>query len=165
MTQLAEKPFKATVNEQVELNVLPADAQKLDIIPLGNGVFHLLKNEKAYRAELIHADYTAKTFTLAINGNRYRVALGDRYDQLVKSLGLDKNSAQKLNNLKAPMPGLVLEVSVEVGQMVAKGDKVLILEAMKMENVLKSPGEGKVKAIKISKGQAVEKGQVLLEFE
>ena len=63
------------------------------------------------------------------------------------------------------MPGLVLEVAAEIGQEVKKGDPLLILEAMKMENVIKSMGEGKVKAIHIKQGEALEKGQLMIEME
>ena len=72
---------------------------------------------------------------------------------------------QKVGDIKAPMPGLVIEVAVEIGQTVTKGDKVLILEAMKMENVIKAAGDGVVKAIHTTKGQPVEKGQLLIEME
>lgn len=80
-------------------------------------------------------------------------------------LGLQAGGGQKINSVKAPMPGLVLEVSVAPGQAVQKGDTLLILEAMKMENVIKAAGEGVVKAIPATKGLAVDKGQVLIEFE
>ena len=63
------------------------------------------------------------------------------------------------------MPGLVLNILVSPGQMVQKGDPLLILEAMKMENVLKAAGEGQVKAVKVQQGMAVDKGQLLLEME
>ncbi|MCL4115950.1 UNVERIFIED_CONTAM: hypothetical protein GTU68_032768 [Idotea baltica] len=63
------------------------------------------------------------------------------------------------------MPGLVLEIRVEKGQTIEKGEPILVLEAMKMENVLKSPSGGVVADIKIEKGEAVEKNQVLVTFE
>jgi biotin carboxyl carrier protein len=62
------------------------------------------------------------------------------------------------------MPGLIVSVNVQPGDVVAKGDSILILEAMKMENNIKSPGEGTIKAIKIGKGDRVEKNQILIEF-
>ena len=63
------------------------------------------------------------------------------------------------------MPGLILEVSVEDGQEVKEGDALLILEAMKMENVITSPRDGKIKKIEVKQGEAVEKKHVLLTFE
>ena len=130
-----------------------------------DGQFHILKNNKAYRAEIINTNFQEKTFTIKVNGNPYEIKIADQFDQLVKKLGLSVINTQKVTDVKAPMPGLVLEVSVEVGQEVQKGDALLILEAMKMENVIKSVGEGIVKAIHIDQGKAVEKGQLLIEME
>ncbi|MCP4581810.1 MAG: biotin/lipoyl-binding protein [candidate division Zixibacteria bacterium] len=73
--------------------------------------------------------------------------------------------ASKTKVLKAPMPGLIVNIEVEVGQEVAKGDGLIIIEAMKMENELKASQAGKIKHIKIINGQAVEKNQVMIEFE
>jgi biotin carboxyl carrier protein len=63
------------------------------------------------------------------------------------------------------MPGLIRTIVVAEGQEVKKGDVILILEAMKMENALKSPADLVVKSIKVQQGQAVEKNQLLIEFE
>ncbi|MFM2268154.1 MAG: hypothetical protein RL757_1595 [Bacteroidota bacterium] len=160
-----DTPYQVNVNAQLDFEVTAADARALDVVAVGNGVFHILKNNKAYQAELLESNYAEKIFVFSINGNPLRVHVGDRYDQLITKMGLDKAKTQKLNEIKAPMPGLVLEISVSVGQNVEKGDKIAILEAMKMENVLKATGEGIVKNIVVEKGQAVEKGQVLIEFE
>lgn len=67
--------------------------------------------------------------------------------------------------LKAPMPGLVVRVQVEAGQVVAAGAGVVVLEAMKMENELRAGSPGTVRAVRVRSGEAVEKGQVLVEFE
>ncbi|MCL4126550.1 UNVERIFIED_CONTAM: hypothetical protein GTU68_064554 [Idotea baltica] len=63
------------------------------------------------------------------------------------------------------MPGLILEINIAVGQEVKENDSLLILEAMKMENILTSPRDGIIKSISVSKGDAVEKNQLLIEFE
>ena len=62
------------------------------------------------------------------------------------------------------MPGLIIDLKIKAGDTVQQGDPLLILEAMKMENILKSPGEGVIKNLKVKKGDHVEKGQVLIEF-
>jgi biotin carboxyl carrier protein len=84
---------------------------------------------------------------------------------LVKKLGLSVAAGQKVKEIKAPMPGLVLDVMAKIGQTVQKGDGLLILEAMKMENVIKAQGDGVVKLVQIEKGQTVEKGAILVEME
>ena len=63
------------------------------------------------------------------------------------------------------MPGLVLRITVDVGQEVNKGDNLIVLEAMKMENIIKATGTGKVKNILVTEKQAVEKNQLLIEME
>ena len=70
-----------------------------------------------------------------------------------------------MNAIKAPMPGLILEINVSVGQEVKENDPLLILEAMKMENCFLSPRDGVIKSIAVEKGNAVDKGQLLIEFE
>ncbi|MCL4125700.1 UNVERIFIED_CONTAM: hypothetical protein GTU68_028898 [Idotea baltica] len=63
------------------------------------------------------------------------------------------------------MPGLILDINVKVGQEVIEDDALLILEAMKMENVLTAPRDGMIKSITVSKGDAVDKNQLLITFE
>jgi biotin carboxyl carrier protein len=156
--------FQVKVNE-IPYEITPSEVDALDIIAQGNNSFHILKNQKAYKAEIESVDYKSKTFVFKINGNKYTTKISDKYDRLIDQLGMKVGAVQKVGDIKAPMPGLVLEVSVEVGSQVIKGDKVMILEAMKMENVIKAAGDGVVKAIHITKGTAVEKGQLLIEME
>ena len=77
---------------------------------------------------------------------------------------MDNLAAAKVNEIKAPMPGLVLDIRVAEGDEVKKGDSILVLEAMKMENIIKSPTDGIIKKINVKKGIAVEKNQVLIHF-
>ncbi len=156
-------PFHVTVNDQ-SFEVNPSDAAVLDLLSVEENIFHILKNNKAYKVDIESVDFKNKTFAFKINGQKYTSIIHDKYDRLIDQLGMKVGASQKVGDIKAPMPGLVLEVSVEVGMQVMKGDKVLILEAMKMENALKAAGDGIVKAIHITKGTAVEKGQLLIEM-
>lgn len=155
--------FIAVVNDGQEIAV---DNTKLDIIRIDEHTFHIIGSDhKSYHATLIEADFDQKVFHFKINGNSYQVALQDQFDQLVKKLGLSVQVNQQVKDIKAPMPGLVLEILVEPQQEVKKGEPLLILEAMKMENVIKSPADSVVKTIDVSKGVAVEKGQPLIKME
>jgi biotin carboxyl carrier protein len=100
-----------------------------------------------------------------VNGNTYTIQVEDQFDQLLKQLGLDNLAANKVLEIKAPMPGLVLNVMIAVDQEVSKGDNLLILEAMKMENILKSTTAGVVKKILVKQGDKVDKNQILIQFK
>jgi biotin carboxyl carrier protein len=135
-----------------------------DVIEVKNGSFHVIKNNRSYSVEVIKADVNEKSFLVLVNGNKYQLNVKDKFDELLKSLGLDNMKSNKVNEIKAPMPGLVLDIRVSEGSEVKKGDPILVLEAMKMENILKSPTDGVVKKINVKKGVAVEKNQVLINF-
>jgi biotin carboxyl carrier protein len=136
-----------------------------DMVQIAANTFHILKDHKSYTAELLEADYQAKKFIIKINGHRHEIHIKDRFDLLLDKLGLNQAHARKMSDLRAPMPGLILDIKVQPGQEVKQGDPIMILEAMKMENILKSPGDGVVRAVKVNVRQNVEKNQVLLEFD
>lgn len=152
------------VKAQKDGYLLNGETFDWDLIELKEGTFHVIKNKKSYQAEVIKADYDEKTFVIQVNEQAYEVAVKDRFDALLKSLGMDRAASTKVSNVKAPMPGLILDIKIEEGAEVKKGDVLMILEAMKMENVLKSPADGTIKDIKIKQGDNVEKNQVLIDF-
>ena len=160
-----KEPFHLTINGHYELDLPPEQAQSLDCIPNGDGRYHLLVDGQTHHAELVSADYAAHQYIFRVNGAAYTVHIADQYERLVQQLGLSVGGSQKQNTVKAPMPGLVLNVLVTPGQAVVKGDPLLILEAMKMENVLKAVSDGTVKTVNVAKGAAVDKGHLLLEME
>ncbi|MBN8670674.1 MAG: hypothetical protein J0L80_08300 [Chitinophagales bacterium] len=137
----------------------------LDIQVQPNGLISVLLDNKSYTATVEKVDTKAKELVLKIDGQPYTVAIKEPIDQLLSSMGLDLKAMQKIEPVKAPMPGMILKVLVEPGQQINKGDGLLILEAMKMENVLKATGTATVKAIKINERTAVEKGTILIELE
>lgn len=126
--------------------------------------FHLLLNKGSYSIDVLRFNREEKHFLLRINSKRVQVKLKDKFDDLLHTLGLDETNQKKVNTIKAPMPGMVLNVLVKDGDIVKKGDAILVLEAMKMENILKSPSDGTIKKIAVSKGTAVEKNQLLVQF-
>ncbi|MBA2421733.1 MAG: acetyl-CoA carboxylase biotin carboxyl carrier protein subunit [Chitinophagales bacterium] len=135
-----------------------------DKVVVGNNRWHIIKDHSSYLCEIVAADRISKTLIIKVNGTNYNVELKDRYDELLKMMGMEGATIKKVNNIKAPMPGLVLKLIVTEGEEIKKGDSVLILEAMKMENIIKAPGDGKIKSIKVKVKEAVEKNQVLLEL-
>ncbi len=135
-----------------------------DITKINERHYHIISNNQSYRAELVQINAKEKTVVLKLNGKKTSVQLQDKFDLLLEKMGIDTSASSKLNDIKAPMPGLILEIQIKEGDAVQKGDPIMILEAMKMENVLKSPGDGVVKSIKVNKGDSVEKNQVLVLF-
>ncbi len=136
-----------------------------DIRQLPNGLISILHNNKSYTGIVESIDMVAKQVLLRINGQLFTVAVKEPIDQLLASMGLDKIAAHKAEPVKAPMPGMVLRILVEPGQQINKGDGLIVLEAMKMENILKANTNATVKSIKVSPRTAVEKGTVLIELE
>lgn len=149
-------------NETTTLNGQPF---AWDLVALDNGHFHIIKDDRSFNAEVVEANYADKSFKVKVNETIYNVAAKDRFDLLLEQMGINNSTKNKVNNLKAPMPGLIWDIKVQVGDVVKAGDVVLVLVAMKMENALKSSGDGVVKSIKVNKGDSVDKNQVLIEFE
>ena len=102
---------------------------------------------------------------IEVNGTRYLVKIEDEFDRQIKRMGFTLGDDTRLKDVKAPMPGLVLDILIQPGQVVSKGDHLFILEAMKMENIIKAAGQGVIKSVLTKVGQAVEKGQVMVEME
>jgi biotin carboxyl carrier protein len=166
--------YKATVNgKEFKIEKLRSSGQwklndadiKPDLLHLKDGSFHAIINHDNYHVEILECNTASKTVTLNVNGNEYTVQLKDQYDELLHRLGMDTAGQIKANDLKAPMPGLVVNILVKEGQAVIPGDALLTLEAMKMENVLKATGAGTVTAVKVKPGQAVEKNEILIQFK
>jgi biotin carboxyl carrier protein len=157
--------YNATVDGALNVSVKASDISLLNKVQSDKDHYHILHNHQSYNVEVVAVNYATKNFTLKVNGSTHNVQLDDELDTLIKQLGLTIKNNQKSNNLKAPMPGLVLDVVVAVGQAVKKGETLLILEAMKMENSLKCQADAVVKTIHVKKGTPVEKGELLIEME
>ncbi len=165
--------YKAIVNEAESFTLdfrdgyFELDGKILDwnIVQTGRKAYHVLWNHQSFRAEIIHIDSFEKLFTLRINGHDFTVSLQDRYDRLLEKLDMQKDDHQKASDIKAPMPGLVKDLLVEEGQQLQTGDSILVLEAMKMENILKAETGAKIKEICVRAGDAVEKNQLLIKME
>ena len=102
-------------------------------------------------------------WVISIHGERHDVEVVDERTRHIRSLAGSGAAVVSGGIIKAPMPGLVVRVQVEVGQRIAAGAPVAVLEAMKMENQLKAPGAGVVRAIHVRPGDAVEKGKGLID--
>ncbi|NNE27222.1 MAG: acetyl-CoA carboxylase biotin carboxyl carrier protein subunit [Saprospiraceae bacterium] len=152
-----------TENESFELS--QDDINALDIIENDKDSFHILDKGQSNSIHILDFDPNHKLISLQINNRTVSFKIDDQIDQLIKKMGYSLKKEHKFSSLNAPMPGLIVDVLVEVGQSVSEGDDMVILEAMKMENIIKAPGDGIVADIVASKGQTVEKNQVIIEME
>lgn len=150
------------VHGEWQLNGTPI---KWDIKKLPNGLISILYNDFSYTASVESINTSTKELSIKISGEVYHIAIKEPIDQLLSSMGMDLKSMQIVEPVKAPMPGLVLKILVVPGQQINKGDGLLVLEAMKMENILKATGPATVKAIKVTEKTAVEKGAILIDLE
>lgn len=157
--------YKLSVNHENTFDFNESDLMHLDEIHLSDDKFHVLKDNKSYLVEVVSTDLASKKYKIKVNNSVYEVAIANDLDQLIKAMGIEKGRSKVVNAIKAPMPGLILEINVSLGQEVKENDPLLILEAMKMENSFLSPRNGIIKSIAVEKGNAVEKGQLLIEFE
>jgi biotin carboxyl carrier protein len=144
--------------------ILDGKPVNADTVKLAPNKYHVIINHKSYNIELLEKSENGKTMRILVNGIKQEIAIKDKYDALLSQLGMDKLMTSKNNNIKAPMPGLVLRIMAKVGDQVKKGDALLVLEAMKMENIIKADGEGVVKRIAVEPKQVVEKNTLLIEL-
>jgi biotin carboxyl carrier protein len=141
------------------------DLEALDMVAISPTEFNGLYNHQSINARLVEANLLTKSLTIETGGELFEVVIKDALDQKLEQMGFGIATGKQVKEIKAPMPGLVLEVSVTDGQQVNEGDRVLILEAMKMENSILIYVNATIKKILVKAGQAVEKGQVLVELE
>jgi len=162
-----QQEFKTELTSEKNNTILGSINAKefeANVIKVREGVYHLIKDNASYNLEVVKHIPEEKKLVVKINNTTYTLDIKDKYDDLLHSLGLDSLASKKVNDVKAPMPGMVLNILVTEGQEVKKGDPLIVLEAMKMENILKSPSDGTVKKIACTKGFAVEKNQLLIQF-
>jgi biotin carboxyl carrier protein len=129
-----------------------------------SNLFRLKLNNKVY--ELTGVNILGDSYSVNIGGYQFdvtvRTALQQKAFKLIEEA---KTATHQSRNVMAPMPGLILKINRKENELIAQGDSVMILEAMKMENDLKSPASGQIKKIFVNEGTAVEKGAVLFTIE
>lgn len=134
-----------------------------DISALKSNRWHLIAGNRSFEISVLHR--TDRELSVLINNRPYTLSLADEFDLLLDKMGMSAGDAEKINELKAPMPGLVVSIEVAPGDTVKKGDTLLILEAMKMENAIKAAGDATVRSVHVEKSNTVEKNQLLISFE
>jgi biotin carboxyl carrier protein len=148
----------------------------IDFVRLDELAFSLILDGKTYVAERItpqsskvnHFDMNGErkhAETVIVNGTRFAVQIDDQRSLLLKSLHKSAQNAGGILIIRAPMPGMISRIEIQVGDEVASGQGLLVLEAMKMENEIRSLTRGRIQSIHVDRGRPVEKGEALVTVE
>lgn len=145
---------------------LSIEGEKLnyDLIKINKTQYHLLLNDVSYRIDLMESNPLTGALTLKVNGRTLEGKLAYKIEQLLQSMGMQTGKKVQ-KDIKAPMPGLVLDILVKEGDEVKEGDDLVILEAMKMENALKAPQDGTIGSVEVNVQDKVDKNQLLLSYK
>ena len=157
------KVYKVKANEFV-FSFTADEIAAISIIQTPSGGFNIIRNHKSVHAKLVSSDVTGKKVAVEVEGESFDIEIKYELDQMLEVMGFGIATTRQIKEIKAPMPGLVLEISVADGQEVKEGERILILEAMKMENSIMIHADATIKKILVKAGQAVDKGQVLVEL-
>lgn len=145
---------------RVDSATLPATLREVEgtpvrLVTIGNDVHRVVVRARKARG----------TYTLWIDGFTYEVEALDERTRIIRDLTAKSKGPSGPAPLNAPMPGLIVRVNVKLGDAVAPGQGLIVMEAMKMENELRAAGAGTVKAVRVVVGDKVEKGATLVELE
>lgn len=160
-----ENKYKIQVNSEYQFEFSESDIRTLDAQQKATNQIHIIDQNRSTNVQIVESDFLNRAYSIKINSNLYNIKIETPLDVLIDSMGLAKGVITAINNIFAPMPGLILSVSVNPSDTVKEGDFLLVLEAMKMENALTAPRDGVVKAVSVKKGDTVDKGQLLIEME
>lgn len=157
--------YKVKINEKMTFQLNQEEVDNLDIIKETKDKYHILCNHKSYEAEIIDSQFDKKEYAVTINSNVYHIKISNPLDLLIEDMGFSMGSSKKLNYVKAPMPGIIIDIPVKKGDAVKEGDVLLVLEAMKMENAIICQKNSLVKEVYAAAGDKVEKGKLIIELE
>ena len=159
ITTIDNKEFEIEVVDERHIRIgdrlLEVDFESVS----GQPVFSLILDGKSYEAFVYQGD---EDWEVLIHGQQYQVKTEDEREKRLKTSASGGSMEGGEFHLKAPMPGLVVAILIEEGQEVKKGQVMLILESMKMQNELKAPRDGIMGRIRVKAGESVEQRQTLL---
>jgi len=157
-------------NHRIELvehnNIYVSNPERgIEIVQRDEETLWIVTPNKVHTLRCLNIDRATKEVTLLHQGQKHTLKISEPIDEILASMGLEDALTPKIDFVKAPMPGLVLDVKVHPGDTIKKGETLLILEAMKMENAIKSPIDAVVKSIEVQPQQAVDKNAILVHFQ
>lgn len=164
--------FQATIGEHsIELNITRENGRpkvavqsatpNLDLIQISPFSYSLLVDHQSHHLSIRPS---REGYMVDLRRRTYFVKLRDDLDLTIEKMGLSQTDRDHSGQVSAPIPGLITSVSIAVNDDIETGDKLLILEAMKMENEISAPLSGSVAAVHVAPGDTVEKGALLVEI-
>lgn len=153
----------ATVNDRFEFSL--SDHPEIDLLDRQGNHYLIRYKYENVRLELLEYDHRKKTFLIAIEGFIFEVALSISLDRIVRDIRAHAQSLISGEELLAPIPGLIKSLSLSSGVEVRKGETLLVLEAMKMENTIVATSDGGNLIYHVAPGDHVVKGQILCSLE
>ncbi len=162
--KISEYEFQLSVNHETdEIRIYGSqETADIDLVKIDEGLFHLILENKSY---LISVSDTNICFRASVGGEEYNVEIEDNISRLKSKYGVTEEDVKSLGKVHSPMPGLVVNIYVSVGDEVQLNTPLLALEAMKMENEIKSPTNGKITDISVTAGQNISTETVLMTIE
>ena len=158
-TTVGGKTFSIDVNRENEVTV-DGEVVPLNMISIDQATaYSLLLNHDSYE---VLVDEESGDYQVLLQGHLFNIHVEDERARRLAQASRGFTPASGEIQIKAPMPGLIAAIPVIEGQLVKKGDVLLVLESMKMENELKAPRDGSVSAVRVTSRQTVEQNQTLL---
>lgn len=149
----------------IETTELEGQLNEMEISALAEGIYAINTESGTSVIEVLEVDLNVKTLKIRHQHAIYEFAFKNSLDLVLDKMGIKRSVDKVATAIKAPMPGKVIDILVKEGDAVSKGDGILILEAMKMENVLKAEHDCVIKTILAEKTKGVEKNEVLVELK
>lgn len=160
-----DKIYKAKVNNEFDFAFTQEEINQLDSLIVNDKNIHILHENKSITTQILNRNFNNQQYKIKVNSNIFKVDISNDLDLLISEMGLSLAAGLQVNEIKAPMPGLILNINVEIGQEVKEGETLLILEAMKMENSITAPRDAVIKSISVKTGNTVAKNELLIEME
>ncbi len=161
---MEQTKYKTSIENEI-FEFSENELQNFDLISLANNEFSVIEDHIPLKLKLLESDFLNATYKMEVAGETIEIKIISETEQIISKLGIGKKENQKNTKIIAPMPGLILDILVNISNNVTKGDSIIIIEAMKMENTIKIQHDAIIKNILVQKGQSIEKGQILFELE
>lgn len=159
VTTINEKTFEIEFKPDGSM-LVNGEPRSYDFLSLGEHLYSVIMDNQSHEAVVEHQD--GHHFDVMIGGKLYDARVMDERSQLMANRhGSDFVDSGEIS-IAAPMPGLVADILVHAGQDVAKGDTLVILESMKMQNEIKAPRDGTVQRISVEVGDSVEQKRLMV---